>query len=157
MKTHSDCIVLLNYSLDMEYLTKLSKELRIHATCHNDSRYTRSFSEYRSISIDNSYTKKIMKDFDINAKVKMYYQQPNYYLPMHIDNKTLCSLNFIIGDMDELAPITFDFGNVYYRQALLNTQTNHSVLNGAKERILLKFSIFDISFSQVAKTLKYKL
>lgn len=157
MVKNENYIVLLAYPLDMPYLIGLAEDMRSLAISHNDNRYTRIFSEYKSIQINNSYTQKIMNDFNVNAKAKIYYQQPNYYLPMHMDNQTLCSLNFIIGDSEDLAPITFETGNVVYKQALLNTQRKHSVFNGSKERILLKFSIFDSSFEQVAKTLKYKL
>lgn len=148
-------IILLKYPLDVEYLNGLAEDMRSKAVSHVDSRYTRSFSEYKSVQVNNSYIKKITTDFNVNAKAKIYYQQPNYYLPMHIDNQTLCSLNFIIGDSSDLAPVTFEAGNVYYKQALLNTQVKHSVLNGPKERVLLKFSIFDLSFDELAKKLKY--
>jgi hypothetical protein len=146
-------ITLIDYPLDVLYLKDLAERKRASAELHHDNRYTKIFNEYMSVKINDDYVNKIISDFEITAKPKIYYQAPNYYLPMHIDNGTQCSLNFLISD--DLAPITFEDGEFFYHQCLLNTQVKHSVLNTQKERILLKFSIFDKSYNEVLKTLKY--
>ena len=150
-----DKITLINYPLDMPYLKDLAERKRSEADLHYDNRYTKIFNQYTSVKINDPYVIQVMKDFEVNAKPKIYYQAPNYYLPMHTDNGTQCSINFIISD--DAAPIIFEEGEFFYKQCLLNTQVKHSVLNLNKERILLKFSIFDKTYNDVLKTLKFRV
>jgi hypothetical protein len=150
-----DKITLIDYHLDISYLRELAERERSKADLHYDNRYSRFFNEYMSVKLYDPYISQVMKDFEIVAKPKFYYQSPNYYLPMHVDNGTQCSLNFIISE--DAAPIIFEEGEFFYKQCLLNTQVKHSVLNLNKERILLKLSIFDKTYNDVLKTLKFRV
>jgi hypothetical protein len=145
----------IDYPLDMPYLLKLADHKRKEVLSYSDSRYIKSLDEWKVVKVQDFYLDKIMKDFGVNAKPRFYFHAPNYHLPMHTDNGTQCSLNFIIGSFEDMAPIIFEDGEIFYKQCLLNTQVKHSVLNKDKERILLKFSIFDRSYEDVVRTLKY--
>ena len=55
---------------------------------------------------------------------------------------TECAINILLSD--DCAPITYrDFGDIYYKCALVNTQEIHSVKTDV-ERILFKLSIMDM-------------
>ena len=50
---------------------------------------------------------------------------------------------------DDNGPFVFeDIGNVDYKCALLNITKKHEVPSHSAERLLLKFSIFDITYEQ---------
>ena len=87
--------------------------------------------------------KTLLKTKDIRAR--FYKQLPNTEVPMHTDRGTTCSVNIILSD--DYVPITFkEEGDILYKCALLDIQKNHCVKKHNKERILLKFSIFDIDY-----------
>jgi hypothetical protein len=149
-------LIQLNYPLDMPSLLKDAEIARISATGYTDSRYPDFLANAWKKSIYSSSTiEQMMKDFDIVGKPRFYFQEPYYMVPRHTDNGTTCSFNFVLSD--EPVPISFDDEDIIYSQALLNTTLPHAVRNGPHERILLKISIFDKSFEEVAKTLKYVL
>ena len=54
------------------------------------------------------------------------------------------------------APVTMENVDIFYTQALLNTTVPHSITNGPEERVLLKISIFDKTFNEVAQKINYK-
>ena len=114
-------------------------------------------TEWKIQKYTSPLIEKMMEDFGVlhNGSPRFYFLAPNFTLPRHTDNNTTCSFNFILSD--EPAPISFDDEDISYYQGLLNTTVPHSVRNGPKERILLKISIFDKSFEEIAKTLKYVL
>ena len=78
--------------------------------------------------------------------------RPRYYklekdteLPMHPDRGTLCAINIILSD--NYGPLIFgELGPVHYSCALLNLEKRHAVPAFPEERILLKFSIFDVLY-----------
>ena len=128
--------------------------------------------------------KQVEKEFNnkyhINAEGRYYTLPPEYELTPHKDFGTKCAINFILKGS---SPIVFHEalteaaaeGNNYrivhqqnsslmnykivhkqaYDQALLNLQELHSVPKSSTGRILLKFSIFDESYEEVLRKIKY--
>ena len=105
-------------------------------------------SYYRSDYID-----KIMKELNIVGKPRFFYQKSNFHLKPHKDFGTQCGVNILLSDNP--VPINIEGEDYYYTQALIDLQREHSVINDNKERVLLKFSIPDIPFEQVAKKINY--
>lgn len=85
-------------------------------------------------------------------QARYYRQAPGYFLNFHKDYGTQCSLNVLLSENAD--PITFEQGDVYYRTALLNTQSLHAVKNTTCTRVLFKVSILDRTFDEVAKSLE---
>jgi len=149
-------IIHLNYPLNKEILLKDAEIARLSASGYTDSRHPNLLINEWTKSIYTSPTiEKLMQDFEVIGSPRFYFHRPFYILPMHVDNGTTCSLNFVL--TDDPAPISFEDEDIVYHQALLNTTLRHSVANGPNERILLKISIFDSSFEEVAAKLKYLL
>ena len=96
-----------------------------------------------------------MSDFEIDGRPRFYWLEPFAKIPEHVDNGTQCSVNLILTETP--APITIAGNEYTYQQALLNTTIPHAVFNGSVERIMLKISIFDVTYEQLAKRIKYKL
>ena len=105
-------------------------------------------SYYRSDYID-----KIMKELNIVGKPRFFYQKSNFHLKPHKDFGTQCGLNILLSDNP--VPRNIEAKDYYYTQSLIDLQREHSVINDNKERVLLKFSIPDKSFEQVAKEINY--
>jgi|TARA_R100000027_G_scaffold62233_1_gene54218 hypothetical protein len=97
-----------------------------------------------------SYVEDFKNKYNIPGKVdgRFYRLKANTTLPMHIDSGTKCSINFLLNG--DGAPVIFESGEYTYKQALLNTSIMHSVINGDKDRILFKISIFELDFDQVS-------
>ena len=142
-----DPLVRLNYPLDKSAILANLDKLKEKSVYYSDYRGTVDFWKIAK-SYDPMFIK-IMDDFGVNGKPRVYWLEPNVNLPEHIDNGTTCSLNFILSD--EPAPVTIEGVDYIYEQCLLNTSIMHGVKNGNKERILLKISIFDRPYEQVAK------
>jgi hypothetical protein len=100
----------------------------------------------------SEYVDQIMKDFDVVGKPRFYWLQPHAVIPEHVDNGTLCGLNFIL--TDQASPITFGEKEYYYESILVDTTLPHSVNNNEHERIMFKISIFNETFEQVAEKIK---
>lgn len=145
----------LNYPLDKEQLLNEAIEAKKIAKPYGDDpRYPGQTLDSWLISRYSSpYIDKIISDFEVEGKPRFYWLEPNAYLPPHVDNGTTCSINFILSE--GAAPVTFD-KDYYYSQVLLNTSVEHSVKNGPNERVILKISIFNESFEDLAKRIKYK-
>jgi hypothetical protein len=73
-------------------------------------------------------------------------------IPEHVDNGTLCGLNFIL--TDNASPITFGDKDYLYEAALVDTTVPHSVKNNNHERVMFKISIFNKRFEEVAEQIK---
>ena len=85
-----------------------------------------------------------------DIRARFYKQKSNTEVPMHSDNGTKCCVNIILSE--NYAPITFEESNDhFYKCAILDTQKRHSVKSHEEERILLKFSIFDIDYDTAVK------
>lgn len=99
-------------------------------------------------AVKSDYIQKIIEFFEIPASPRFYILEPNTTLPEHVDLNTQCSINFVLGD-DNPAPVLFGQEKYFYKNAVLNTTLPHSVINDSRERILLKLSIFDLTYEQV--------
>ena len=96
------------------------------------------------------YTKSKLGDVDIRPR--FYVQKKDVFVPEHKDIGTECAINILLSD--DCAPITYkDFGDIYYKCALINTQETHSV-NTDVERILFKLSIMDMKYETAASRLR---
>ena len=148
-------LVHLSYPLDREQLLKEANQAREVAQAYTDKRYPDVILDEWLISHYSSPTiQKIIEDFQVEGKPRFYFLKANAILPEHVDNGTECSLNFILSD--NAAPVSFGDQHYTYSQVLLNTQIPHSVYNGDSERVLLKISIFNEKFDQLAKRIKFK-
>jgi hypothetical protein len=143
----------LNYKVDKHRLLLEAEQAKDRAVGYTDSRYP-------DIKIDDwlvghhssEYVDQIMKDFGVVGKPRFYWLQPHAVIPEHVDNGTLCGLNFIL--TDQASPITFGNKDYYYESILVDTTLPHSVKNNEHERIMLKISIFNETFEQVAEKIK---
>jgi hypothetical protein len=148
----------LDYPIDMDLLLRDARGAKAIARGFNELRpgqQSRTAQDYFKIGYwDSPYIRKIMNDLGVNGKPRFYFQEPGSFLDWHTDINTLCSVNMVLSD--DPAPISFRSGEMYYRQALLNTTVPHAVKNGPTERILFKISIFDKTFEQVAETIGYR-
>jgi hypothetical protein len=130
---------------DQNGITKMSKE----SWFYNPSTWLQSHIKKADLK-PNSEIKKIyvqlqtlLKTKDIRARV--YKQLANTEVPMHNDIGTSACVNIILSE--DYAPITFEeCGDIKYKCAILDIQKKHKVKSYPKERILLKFSIFDIDY-----------
>ena len=138
-------LIHLNYPLDKPKILSRIQQLKQSSESYSDPRGTLDYwkiaRSYDPVFLD------IMDDFLVFGKPRIYWLEPNVVLPEHVDHNTTCSLNFILSE--DPAPITIGGKDYFYRQCLLNTTIPHSVTNTSKERILLKISLFDVSYEDV--------
>lgn len=147
-------LIHLNYNLDTELLLNQAEEARLQSKPYTDSRYPDLKLENWHIGhYTSDYIKQVMKDFEIDGKPRFYWLKPYAEIPEHIDNETTCSLNFILSDYP--APVAIEGIDYEYKQILLNTTKMHSVKNNAQERIMLKISIFNETYEDLAMRIKY--
>lgn len=146
----------LNYPLDTIALIEASNIAKLEAKPYTDSRYPDlKLNNWNIGHFTNSHIEKIMTDFEVQGKPRFYWLEPFAEIPEHVDNGTMCSINLILTDSP--APIIINGKEFIYKQALLNTTIPHAVYNGPVERVMLKISIFDETYEQLAKRIKYKL
>lgn len=146
-------VIHLNYPLDKELLLKEAQAIRHTAVGYTDSRYPGVTKDDWLVGHHTSeYTQKIMDDFGVKGKPRFYWLEPYAVIPEHVDNGTLCGLNFIL--TDHASPITYGDKDYYYESILLDTTQPHSVTNNEHERIMFKISIFDETFEQVAEKIQ---
>ena len=150
-----DPLIFLDYPLDKERLLEDAIEAKINSKPYTDSRYPDLYMEDWLIGHYNSeYITRIMNDFNIEGKPRYYWMKPHAVIPEHVDNGTQCSLNFVL--TDNASPIIINDMQYYYTAILLNTTVPHSVINNEYERIMLKISIFNESYEDLAKRIKYR-
>lgn len=146
-------LIHLNYPVDKKQLLQEAEIFKNQAIAYTDSRYPDlKLDDWLIGRCTSDYIEKIMQDFDIQGKPRFYYLQPHATIPEHVDNGTLCSLNFVL--TENASPIIFGEKEYYYDAVLLDTTVPHKVINNQYERIMLKISIFDESFSQVYDKIK---
>ena len=111
--------------------------------------YVIDFSNFEEIGRLVDILKYRFKSNDVRPR--FYKQQANTCIGMHKDRYTnpdrgpACSVNIILSKKS--SPIVFeDVGNINYKCALLNLAKQHSIPSFEEERLLLKFSIFDVSY-----------
>lgn len=149
-----DPLIFLDYQLDKEKLLNEAKIARENSKPYTDSRYPDLIMDDWLIGHYNSeYITKIMQDFLVEGKPRYYWMKPYAVIPEHVDNGTQCSLNFVL--TENAAPINIGSEEYYYTSILLNTTVPHSVTNNEHERIMLKISIFNESYEELSKRIKY--
>jgi len=148
-------LIHLNYRVDKKLLLNEALSVKDNAVAYTDNRYPDLKLDDWLIGHYNSQNIiKIMNDLEVTGKPRFYYLQPFAVIPEHVDNGTTCSINIILTDY--AAPIKFGEIEYFYDTILLNTTLPHSVTNNENERVMLKISIFDESFEDLAKRIKYR-
>lgn len=152
----TEYLTLLNYPLDTRVLLESAATAKLQSEPYTDSRYPElRLDRWHIGRYTDEHIEKVMADFEIDGKPRFYWLEPFAEIPEHVDNGTQCSINLILTDSP--APITINRKEYTYQQALLNTRVPHAVFNGPVERVMLKISIFDETYEQLAKRIKYKL
>lgn len=145
----------LEYPLDETAMIESINNARKESRSYSDPRCPeRNFDYWKIGHYTDDNIQKIMHDFGIVGKPRFYWLAPHAKLPIHIDNGTQCSINFVLSP--NAAPVTYGDNNYFYKQALINTSIPHSVSNGPEERILFKISIFDNSYEELSSSIKFK-
>lgn len=146
----------INYPIDKQQLLSEAAQIKSRAVGYTDSRYPDlKMDDWLVGHHTSEYVEKIMQDFGVVGKPRFYWLQPYAVIPEHVDNGTLCGLNFIL--TDDASPITFGDKDYYYQAILVNTTLPHSVKNNEHERIMFKISIFNETFEQVAARITHYL
>jgi len=149
-------LIQLNYPIDNFVLLESANKARAYSEPYTDSRYPElSLDNWHIGKYTDNHIQKVIDDFEVDGKPRFYWLEPYAKIPEHVDNGTKCSINLILTDTP--APILVEGTEYFYQQALLNTTIPHAVFNGPVERIMLKISIFDETFEQLSKRIKYKL
>lgn len=143
------------YHLSLEVDTDRLKSEALATTNYSDyyDPITKRNLEGWGIShIESGYGKAIAdifrEELQLEIRPRFYILEAGTTLPMHVDRGTQCSFNIIA---DGTSPITFEEGEFYYKQALLNTQVMHGVFNTIDDRVLYKLSVFDATFEETKR------
>ena len=147
-------LVHLNYPLDKSKLLEAAKKAYIDANPYSDPRYDQELETWLISRYTDSYIEKIASDLNVRVKPRFYWTDPHSIIPEHVDYNTTCSFNFVLSDNP--APVTINGEEHLYHQCLLNTTLLHSVKNNEHERVLLKLSVFDISYEETIKLIPNK-
>ena len=143
----------LNYQIDKRKLLEESQSVKDSAEIYTDPRYPGwKIPGYLTKNYDSEYTTKIMKDLGVQGKSKFYWLHPYTTIPTHVDNGTLCGINFVL--TENASPITFRNTDYHYKVIIVNTTIPHSVTNNEHLRVLFKFSIFNTTYEQCVENLK---
>lgn len=149
-------LTLLNYPLDTEILLDSASKAKLQSEPYTDSRYPElQLDRWHIGRYTDEHIEKIMTDFEVVGRPRFYWLEPFAEIPEHVDNDTQCSINLILTDTP--APIVIKGKEYTYQQALLNTTVPHAVFNGSSERVMLKISIFNETYEQLASRIKFKL
>ena len=85
-----------------------------------------------------------------DVRPRFYKQKANTHLPNHTDQDIKCAININLNQKS--SPMIFEDNiECNYKCALLNLAKGHSVPKFNKERLVLKFSIFDIEYKEALK------
>ena len=151
-----DYLIELDYQLDIKLILESASDAEKFKDSYIDPRYNSYKVKSWLISkFTNNYVQKILDDFEVNGSPRFYWLKANTVVPPHVDNDTKCSINFILSE--NAAPVNFDSQVFYYKQCLLNTSKTHWVKNGPIERLLFKISVFDESYDDLKKRIKFRL
>ena len=145
-----------DYPLDLKQILQDAEEASAIKETYTDARYdNRAVEGWDVARWTSPYIEKIVNDFGFEkVKTRFYWQEPNILIPPHIDYGSTVSLNFVL--TDKPAPITMDNVEYHYKQGLINTGVKHSVQNGNEPRLILKITIYDKTFEEVAENLKWR-
>jgi hypothetical protein len=147
-------LIHLDYPLDKNLLWETANSVKSHSVDYVDPRIERTIKHWKIVKHTSTYIEQIINDFGVGGSPRFYWLLPYTRLGTHTDNGTTCSINLILNENP--APVTMQNVDIFYTQALLNTTVPHSVTNGPEERVLLKISIFDKTFNEVAQKINYK-
>jgi hypothetical protein len=148
-------LIHLSYKVDKQKLLQEAEKVKSSAQGYTDSRYPdMKLDGWLICRHTSEYIEQIMKDLEVEGRPRFYWLMPNEIIPEHVDNGTLCSINFVL--TENASPITFNDTDYCYETILLNTTLPHSVHNNEYERIMLKISIFNETYEDLAKRIKYK-
>jgi len=87
--------------------------------------------------------------------IAIHRQYANTRINTHIDPNSVCCVNIILSG--HTGPVLFeDYGKIYYKCALLNSQHWHSVPSYDEERLLVKFAYFKKPYEEVLTNLTNK-
>ena len=143
----------LHYPLDVKKCLKIASKAYINAEEYTDNsgvyKPGQSIDHWLVGRHQHEYFDLVMKDLNIKGRPRFYWLEADTVLDEHVDFNTTCSVNFVLSE--NAAPVTVGGQDFFYKQGLLNTTIPHSVTNSGTERILLKFSIFDVSYEDVLK------
>jgi len=139
-----------------------------HFTEHEDipDEYKKEFKSFKYLRADRhdlpiltAECKRFVDHFGLHG----YDINPRYYLceaggrfPPHKDMKTLCAVNHILSD--RYAPLVIEGDEYLYKTAIIDLQREHHVVNyGYEARMLLKLSVFDLSYEDMIAKLSTSL
>ena len=126
-----------------------------------ENHWSTYFPEYRIGKINTSQCAEVFRLLDIIKKISMaedirprfYKLNANTEVPMHKDTRTKCALNIVLNN--NYGPILFEGQEKqFYKCAILDTRKRHSVPSFPEERILLKYSIFDLNYNDMVRRFK---
>jgi hypothetical protein len=144
----------LNYQIDRLKLLAESQSVKNEAEVYTDPRYPGcKIPGYLIKHYTSEYTTKIMNDLGVQGKSRFYWLHPFTKIPEHIDNATLCGINFVL--TENASPITFGTIDYHYKSIIVNTTIPHSVTNNENERVLFKISVFDTTYEQMVEKLQH--
>jgi hypothetical protein len=108
-----------------------------------------------NLTVSEPYIDKIMADFGIEAYQPIFYWlNPNDILPLHTDY--VCSINFVLDELDDPEPLIVDGVAHKYTNALFNPRIPHYCQNGDRERTTLAIKLTGQEYEDIAPTIKYK-
>lgn len=142
----------INYSIDIKYLNK-----KFDASTFRNLKYFywRIKNLYISKIFNDPYVDMIMRDLNIQGSARFLNIKANTRLLPHIDNKTRCSINFLLDDYND--PIVFGllppYKKFFYKSAIIDTSKFHGVKATNYDRKIFKISIFQKSFADITKQL----
>ena len=142
----------INYPIDIKYLNK-----KFETSTFRNLKYLYwpIKNLYISKIFNDRYVEMIMHDLNIQGSARFLNIKANTRLLPHIDNKTRCSINFLLDDYDD--PIVFGlflpYKKFFYKSAIINTTKFHSVKATHYDRKIFKISIFQESYLDICKKL----
>ena len=146
-------LIELDYAVDRPLLLELAKTLEPKRIVYSDARYSAAqLVNWLWSPVSDPLVDKIQKDLNINGVARIYWLASRSVLPYHTDDATECGINFILSP--GASPISIMGRDYQYQAAIVNTRVPHRVINGADERILLKFSIYNETYQQTAERLE---
>ena len=101
------------------------------------------------------YATDIIKGLDLenyDVRPRFYTLDKNTTLSPHTDLGTQCAINILLSQNN--APINIEGIDYSYKQALINTQSVHSVNNLAEDRIIFKLSIMNLSYTEARSVIQ---
>lgn len=148
-------LVKLSYPFDKQILLECAARAKEQA----ETVFTRNtlFPQLKeNLTISEPYIDKIMKDFGIEIyRPVFYWLAPNELLPLHTDY--ICSLNFVLDELDDPAPLVIDGVEYNYTNALLNSNIPHYCQNGPRERTTLAIKLPSVDYEDVFETIRYRI